>query len=49
MAAGTAVLREVPKYLDYVCSEGPKFMQRLASIHSPNIGEVRGRGFMIGV
>ena len=24
-------------------------MQRLASIHSPNIGEVRGRGFMIGV
>ena len=49
MAAGTAVLREVPKYLDYVSSEGPKFMQRIASIHSPSIGEVRGRGFMIGV
>ena len=49
MAAGTAVLKEVPKHLDYVSSEGPKFMQRIASIRSPSIGEVRGRGFMIGV
>ena len=24
-------------------------MQRIASIRSPSIGEVRGRGFMIGV
>lgn len=49
MAAGTAVLREVPKHLDYVSSEGEKLKQRFSSISSSNIGDVRGRGFMIGV
>jgi 4-aminobutyrate aminotransferase-like enzyme len=49
MAAGTAILREVPKHLNYVLSEGPKFMQRISSIRSPSIAEVRGKGFMIGI
>ncbi|MGI0090376.1 MAG: aspartate aminotransferase family protein [Nitrososphaerales archaeon] len=49
LAAGTTVLREVPKYLNSVCSEGSRLKQRFASINSPNIGEVRGRGFMVGI
>lgn len=49
MAAGTAVLREVPKYFDHVNSEGPKLKQLFASMRSSNIADVRGKGFMIGV
>lgn len=49
LAAGAAVLKEVPKYLDAVVSEGDRLKRRFASIKSPAIGEVRGKGFMIGV
>ncbi len=49
LAAGTAVLREVPKWIERVRAEGSGLAKRLGSIGSPLIGDVRGRGFMIGV
>ncbi len=49
LAAGTAVLRELPKHLDRVKAEGNGLQKRLRSIGSPLIADVRGRGFMIGV
>ncbi|MBO0887705.1 aminotransferase class III-fold pyridoxal phosphate-dependent enzyme [Candidatus Bathyarchaeota archaeon] len=49
MAAGTAVLREVPRHLDRVRVEGEKLRDAFVSIGSSLIADVRGRGFMIGV
>jgi 4-aminobutyrate aminotransferase-like enzyme len=49
LAAGTALLRELPKYLDQVSKRGQDLRKRFSSIGSPLIGDVRGRGFMIGV
>lgn len=49
LAAGVAVLREVPKLLERVRVEGPEFQKSLGTVGSPYIADVRGRGFMIGV
>jgi 4-aminobutyrate aminotransferase-like enzyme len=49
LAAGTAVLREIPKYLDRVNSDGGNLQKRFGQIGSPLIGDIRGKGFMIGV
>lgn len=49
LAAGTAVLKEIPKYLDRVRSEGSDLQKRFERIGSPLIADVRGRGFMIGI
>ncbi len=49
LAAGVAVLKEVPKHLERVRLEGSEFKKKLGSIGSPLIADVRGRGFMIGI
>lgn len=49
LAAGTTVLKEVPKYLERVRMEGSSLQKRFGSVGSPLIGDVRGKGFMIGV
>jgi 4-aminobutyrate aminotransferase-like enzyme len=49
LAAGTAVLREIPKYLDRVNVEGANLLKRFGQIGSPLIADIRGKGFMIGV
>jgi 4-aminobutyrate aminotransferase-like enzyme len=49
LAAGTAVLRELPKFLERVNIEGAGLQKRFGQIGSPLIGDVRGRGFMIGI
>lgn len=49
MAAGTALLKEVPKHLDRVVTEGEKLQKRFREVSSPMIRDVRGLGFMIGV
>lgn len=49
LAAGKYMLEEVPKHLDRVRSDGKDLLKGFGSIDSPYIGEVRGKGFMIGV
>lgn len=49
LAAGTAYLREVPKFFERVNSEGQTLRKRFSSMSSPYLGDVRGKGFMIGV
>lgn len=49
MAAGTVVLKETPQYLDRVKKDGELMMKQFSEIDDPSIGEVRGKGFMIGV
>lgn len=49
MAAGTELLKEVPKHLDRVVSDGQDLLREFGQIDSPLIRDVRGRGFMIGV
>lgn len=48
-AAGTVVLKETPRYLERVRKDGQEIMKGFSEIESPLIGEVRGKGFMIGV
>lgn len=49
MAAGSYILKEVPNHLEYVIDEGKRLLDRFGSIESSLIGQVRGRGFMVGV
>ncbi|WP_298276418.1 aminotransferase class III-fold pyridoxal phosphate-dependent enzyme [Ferroplasma sp.] len=49
LAAGSVVLNEIPKYLDKVINNGQKVLNKLASTENKYIGEVRGKGFMIGI
>lgn len=49
MAAGIEMLKEVPKHLDRVVSDGKKLVDQFRAIDSPLIRDVRGLGFMIGV
>ena len=50
-AAALVVLRELkkPGFLDSVKEKGERIRREIASWKSPNAGEVRGRGLMIGV
>ena len=49
LAAGTVMLKEIPRYLEKVRIEGANLQKRFSSIGSPLIGDVRGRGFIIGI
>lgn len=49
MAAGTAVLKEIPKHLERVRTDGNRLVEKFNSLGNKFIGDVRGRGFMVGV
>lgn len=49
MAAGTAVLKEIPKHLERVRTDGNRLVEKFNSFGNKFIGDVRGRGFMVGV
>jgi 4-aminobutyrate aminotransferase-like enzyme len=49
LAAGTVVLNEIPKYMDRVQKDGRRLVEKIRSIENDFIGEVRGKGFMVGV
>jgi len=49
MAAGITVINEVPKYFDKVKSSGKEMLNKFNKIDSNLIGEVRGKGYMIGI
>ncbi len=49
LAAGITVINEVPGYLDRVVKNGNDMINKFRKIDSDLIGEVRGRGYMIGI
>ena len=49
LAAGITVINEVPGYLDRVVKNGDDMINKFRKIDSDLIGEVRGRGYMIGI
>ena len=49
MAAGITVINDVPKYFDKVKSSGKEMLNKFNKIDSNLIGEVRGKGYMIGI
>ena len=49
MAAGAALLREVPKHLERVINDGKELLRNFKDVDSPLIRDVRGKGFMIGI
>jgi len=49
MAAGITVINEVPKYFDKVKSSGKEMLNKFNKIDSNLMGEVRGKGYMIGI
>ncbi len=49
LAAGITVINEVPRYLDRVVKNGDDMINKFRKIDSDLIGEVRGKGYMIGI
>ena len=49
LAAGTVVMKTVPRYFERVKEDGRFIIDSFKKIDSPLIADVRGKGFMVGV